>query len=364
MAAPLQPAIQNFFNTLCCSTPPSGVPPTINYTKTTFSFSEGNAVNECPNTLSGDHTITLSISPSLPDGLTFNTSTGCITGTPTEPRLVESYTVTATNAFGTATDSFNLVVSALGEITIKGGGIASKANGTAYLDKFSTTYTNVSYDVKNDILYWTEPANTDYTISVGSFMTGTSGGGDVSDTAIFNDPNHRITIFGASVFQFNTQDNDLSYVTSFGDDAFVGSTGNNTLGDVTFGINAFQNSTGDNTFGDCTFGVAPFLNSTGNNTFGDCTFGDGAFQQSTGINNFGNILLSNSNDFFALQYNGTININGNIGPDEDINYSNAFQAANDLILNVKTSKQTSNAGGIEGDIQNAINNGATVNFVL
>jgi len=47
--------------------------------------------------------ITYSVSPTLPTGLSLNTSTGVITGTPTEVTSLATYTVTATNTGGSTT---------------------------------------------------------------------------------------------------------------------------------------------------------------------------------------------------------------------------------------------------------------------
>ena len=53
-----------------------------------------------------------SVSPSLPTGLSFNASTGAISGTPTASSAAASYTVTVTDSNGaTATASFSLTVS-------------------------------------------------------------------------------------------------------------------------------------------------------------------------------------------------------------------------------------------------------------
>jgi hypothetical protein len=52
------------------------------------------------------------ISPSAPSGMTFNTSTGAFAGTPTTTASATRFTVTATNAGGSATAAFVLTVSA------------------------------------------------------------------------------------------------------------------------------------------------------------------------------------------------------------------------------------------------------------
>jgi hypothetical protein len=51
-----------------------------------------------------------SISPGVPAGLSFNTSTGILSGIPSSPQSETSYTVTATNAAGSTTDSFSIEV--------------------------------------------------------------------------------------------------------------------------------------------------------------------------------------------------------------------------------------------------------------
>jgi hypothetical protein len=51
-----------------------------------------------------------SISPSIGNGLSFSTSTGLITGTPTSQASAVTYTVTATNVSGFSTATFTLTV--------------------------------------------------------------------------------------------------------------------------------------------------------------------------------------------------------------------------------------------------------------
>jgi uncharacterized delta-60 repeat protein len=50
------------------------------------------------------------ISPAAPAGLTFNTTTGLLSGTPTEVAAATAYTITATNTSGTAQRTFTLTV--------------------------------------------------------------------------------------------------------------------------------------------------------------------------------------------------------------------------------------------------------------
>ena len=53
---------------------------------------------------------TFSVSPQLPDGISMNTQTGSITGTPTQPAARETHTVTATNSAGFTTTTLTLGV--------------------------------------------------------------------------------------------------------------------------------------------------------------------------------------------------------------------------------------------------------------
>jgi hypothetical protein len=59
---------------------------------------------------SGGAIASYSISPAAPAGLTFNTTTGLLTGTPTVVAVETTYTITATNATGSAAKTFTLTV--------------------------------------------------------------------------------------------------------------------------------------------------------------------------------------------------------------------------------------------------------------
>jgi hypothetical protein len=69
------------------------------------------AITTVTNTSTGGAISSYSISPAAPTGLTFSTSTGQLSGTPTTPQSSTAYTITATNASGSATATFTLTVS-------------------------------------------------------------------------------------------------------------------------------------------------------------------------------------------------------------------------------------------------------------
>ena len=78
-----------------------------------------------PAATGGTGTLTYTLSPALPDGLTFTASTRTISGTPTESKSQTQYTVTATDANGaTGTKTFNITVDiqnlSLGTLTNQG----------------------------------------------------------------------------------------------------------------------------------------------------------------------------------------------------------------------------------------------------
>jgi hypothetical protein len=69
------------------------------------------AITTVTNSSTGGAIASYAISPAAPAGLTFNTSTGQLSGTPTSTQSATAYTITATNAAGSATATFTLTVS-------------------------------------------------------------------------------------------------------------------------------------------------------------------------------------------------------------------------------------------------------------
>jgi hypothetical protein len=64
------------------------------------------------------------ISPSAPTGITFNTTTGLLSGTPAQPRTATTYTITGSNSVGSATATFRLRVTGdIGDVGPGGGKI-------------------------------------------------------------------------------------------------------------------------------------------------------------------------------------------------------------------------------------------------
>ena len=84
-------------------------PPCVTYPNAVYPLNLGAPVTLIPGNTGGPVN-TWSISPALPTGLSFNSSTGTITGTPSALASNQTYTVTATNTGGTSSPTFQLSV--------------------------------------------------------------------------------------------------------------------------------------------------------------------------------------------------------------------------------------------------------------
>jgi len=83
--------------------------PSIAYASSSYSFAKGQAITAISATAT--NVSSFSVSPALPTGLSLNTTTGEITGTPTVSASTSTYTVTATGAGGcSASTTFSLEV--------------------------------------------------------------------------------------------------------------------------------------------------------------------------------------------------------------------------------------------------------------
>ena len=84
--------------------------PSISYSPSTLSLGTNEAMPTLSATNSGGTSTNWSVSPTLPTGMTINSSTGAITGTPTTAQSATIYTVTATNASGSATTTVSITI--------------------------------------------------------------------------------------------------------------------------------------------------------------------------------------------------------------------------------------------------------------
>jgi hypothetical protein len=129
----------------------------------------------------GTAPLSYSVSPTLPAGLSMNSSTGAVTGTPTVASTTTSYTVTVTDANNaTATASFSLTVMAPPTISEVFGAASILLNGSTSLS-FTITNPNGSQSAAGVGFSDTLPAGLQ--VSSPDGLTGSCGGGSIAAVA-------------------------------------------------------------------------------------------------------------------------------------------------------------------------------------
>lgn len=81
----------------------------------------------------------ITISPSLPSGLSINSTNGTISGTPSVSQVATSYTVTITNPFGSINVTISITVLPIVYAATFGGGLAISSDGGASFAMKTTT---------------------------------------------------------------------------------------------------------------------------------------------------------------------------------------------------------------------------------
>jgi len=85
-------------------------PSALSYSSNPATYTKGSAITNNTPTSGGGAVVSYSVSPALPAGLTLNTSTGVISGTPTTLTAIAIYTITATNTGGSTPASVGITV--------------------------------------------------------------------------------------------------------------------------------------------------------------------------------------------------------------------------------------------------------------
>jgi hypothetical protein len=85
-------------------------PSSLSYSSNPASYTKDMEIVDNTPTSSGGAVVSYAVSPTLPTGLTLNTSTGVISGTPSAVTTTADYTVTASNTGGSATASVSIMV--------------------------------------------------------------------------------------------------------------------------------------------------------------------------------------------------------------------------------------------------------------
>jgi|GEM_PF-2469247 len=86
-------------------------PPVLSGLSNIYTFTRNTSITPVvPGTIGGGAIVSCAMSPSIPAGLTFNTSTCGLSGTPTIAQALQSYTITATNSGGSGSTTFQIAV--------------------------------------------------------------------------------------------------------------------------------------------------------------------------------------------------------------------------------------------------------------
>jgi parallel beta-helix repeat protein len=88
----------------------NALPPVISYTPSVVTFTQGSPITPMTPNNTGGVVVSYAISPAIGAGLSFNTSTGVISGTPSSTLVTTSYSITATNSGGSGSTSVSITV--------------------------------------------------------------------------------------------------------------------------------------------------------------------------------------------------------------------------------------------------------------
>ena len=86
------------------------IPSTVSYVPDTYTFTKGTSDSTSTPTANGGPVVSWEIHPTLPNGLSIDSSTGQISGTPTTLSTIQTYTVYANNSGGSATTTIDITV--------------------------------------------------------------------------------------------------------------------------------------------------------------------------------------------------------------------------------------------------------------
>ena len=128
-----------------------------------------NAITTVTNTSTGGAIASYAISPAAPSGLSFSSTTGQLSGTPTSTQSATNYTITATNAAGSATATFTLTVT-VGTPAFSLSSTAETRVATTAITGYTITSTGAP--ITSYRLEGTRPAGVEFDTSTGR-LTGT-----------------------------------------------------------------------------------------------------------------------------------------------------------------------------------------------
>ena len=201
----------------------------------TLAFTYGTAISATTpvSGTGGISTLTYSISPSLPTGLTLNSSNGEITGTPTTKSSSATYTISIADSATTATSTFTLAVAAKGLV------ITASSPSVTYGDPVPTITPSYSGFVNGDTdsLVSGTTCSTTYTTTSAVNTTPTTSCSGSTAT------NYSISFVSGSVTISKANQTALTVSTSsangiYGSSVSVSSSGGSGTGSVSFSVSS------------------------------------------------------------------------------------------------------------------------------
>ena len=170
-------------------------------TRTVGILSSGYSISSTGGTIAS-----YSITPTLPAGLSFSTSTGLISGTPTETKTATTHTVTATNATGSASANLILTVTSAPTKLILSRASVGTTSGVAFSTQPQITIQDASSETVT-----ASSAVVTATISAGGTLFGTKTATAVSGVATFS--NLGIRGYGGTAYTITYSATGLTSVT-------------------------------------------------------------------------------------------------------------------------------------------------------
>ena len=168
--------------------------PSIAFSPNSLTLTKDTLMTTATPSSTGGAVLSWSITPSLPSGLSFDTSTGAISGTPTVISSSTAYTVTASNSGGSDSTTITIVINDIPPSTLAYSGspftltkdsamtAASPTSGGGAVTSYSVSPTlpaGLSLDTSSGVISGTPTA---VTSSATYTITATNTGGSTSTT--------------------------------------------------------------------------------------------------------------------------------------------------------------------------------------
>jgi len=146
-------------------------------------YTKGTVINNLSPSTSGGGVVRYAVTPKLPSGISMNSITGIISGTPLAPTPATPYTITATNPDGSSTTSLNITV-----IDIAPSALTYSSNPATYRIDQAITLNAPTNSGGTVVSYAVSPA-----LPAGLALNTTTGIISGTPTALSNSTNYTIT---------------------------------------------------------------------------------------------------------------------------------------------------------------------------